>query len=336
MKFNGKQVKQFLSRIDRSRNVMIFYGSDLSKIKTLSDELIAGIVGDIHDPFRIFTIQYSVVNSDVVQFIDLASNICIGGTSVIRVVDVSESISEGLKKALGNYKGCNHIVFVAGNLTPKSSIRKFFETSKEMLALPCYADSNHEIRNYVSKFFADRGISYDNGVIDLLISFQDRLLLNHELEKILLYTGEGKSVNTEDVIRCIGHVGDNAEINTLCMAFASRDKRAVISNCTLLLSGHKNDIAIIRSLINYLFNLLKVMELMKGGLAIDQAMKHLYPPIFFKYVDNFKRHVGAWNTEGLSSAISRLLEMEKFCKSSTPISNDLFLKQMLLIMTYRF
>jgi len=52
----------------------------------------------------------------------------------------------------------------------------------------------------------------------------------------------------------------------------------------------------IRALLRYFFNVYAVTSRVEDGENIDKAIKSLSPPIFFKYVDDFKQVVRLYSS----------------------------------------
>ena len=54
---------------------------------------------------------------------------------------------------------------------------------------------------------------------------------------------------------------------------------------------------------------------MARGMTVDTAMAKLKPPLFFKIKDKFRSQLRMWSPERISSALGRLMDAERDCKT---------------------
>ena len=84
-----------------------------------------------------------------------------------------------------------------------------------------------------------------------------------------------------------------------------------------------NSIAIIRSLLNYLTRIHQTQIESKKIGNIEDAMKLLRPPVFWKDKENFKSHCLKWPHSTILISISKLLEAEYKCKTNNSLTNEI-------------
>ena len=81
-----------------------------------------------------------------------------------------------------------------------------------------------------------------------------------------------------------------------------------------------NPIALLRSVGKHFQKILFVNEKIDLGMNINESLSQLKPPIFFLYIDQFKKHVKNWKTTLCYKAIERIMETEEICKMNSKIS----------------
>jgi len=93
----------------------------------------------------------------------------------------------------------------AGDMTPRSAIRKACEASGHFAAVGCYNDSAADVANMVRSGLSDKSISIEPAALSMWVPLLegDRGLIRNEIEKMALYKGygqvAGESVTVEDV-----------------------------------------------------------------------------------------------------------------------------------------
>ena len=76
-----------------------------------------------------------------------------------------------------------------------SSLRNFFENSKNTLIIPCYEESKED-KKLVSEFFASEYLKITNEEINLLVDLisNERLEIKNELSKLAIYIKNNKKI----------------------------------------------------------------------------------------------------------------------------------------------
>ena len=93
--------------------------------------LAKSIVEDLSDPFRVSELTGNEIKSDPARLIDEASaQSLIGGDRVVMVNLGGEDISKPLLQYLDDEVQSSLVILEAGELTPRSPVRKLMEKSK--------------------------------------------------------------------------------------------------------------------------------------------------------------------------------------------------------------
>ena len=213
MKIPPARADTFLAKPDPAIAAVLIYGPDDGLVRERAKRLATAVAEDPKDPFRVVEFRANALRDDPARLADeAAAQSLTGGRRVVRIQDagdrMSSVFSEFLAAAPSDYGGALVIV-EAGELGPRSSLRKLFETSAAGAAVPCYNDTPQTIAELVRSTLTERGLSITpDGLAYLLDRLgSDRLVTRSELEKLVLYAGsdeEKTEITLEDAAACIG------------------------------------------------------------------------------------------------------------------------------------
>jgi DNA polymerase-3 subunit delta len=290
------------------------YGPDAGLRRERSAALLARIVADPSDPFCISEIAAAQLKDDPARLADEAAALSFGGgRRFVRVRDASDKITPVLKDFLTGSPGEAFVVVEADDLPARSTLRKLFETEKTAAALACYHDDLRSLDAVVQAFFAEAGVGIARDAAAFLSSQLggDRELTRRELEKVLLFTGDG-DVSLADAQAC---VGDSAllSLDDVALATASGNLAALERALHRSLKEGNAPVSVLRAVARHLQ---RVHAVAGGGGSVEEAMRRLRPPVFWKNEAAFKAQAAAWRPESLARAMDRLMEAEAACKRS--------------------
>jgi DNA polymerase-3 subunit delta len=241
-----------------------------------------------------------------------------GKRKVIRInASSATSLDAALKSTLQDAPGDNFVVFTSGDLTPASSLRKFFETAEHVAAIPCYNDDNAGQRRLLQTLLAEKGLRFSPQVVDML---QERLPVDRkqvraEIEKLQLYLGDSLEISPEDVQAVVSQ-SQESSMDEVAKAIASLDQSNIEAHVQQLLREGVMPIVLLRSVIRYFTRLHYAKGGMTGGASEADVLKGLRPPVFFKDVPLFKRHLSLWSITALDAALQSLEKVERECKKA--------------------
>ena len=331
MKISAGKAAHFIASPPDAIRAILLYGPDAGLVRERAGTLTKSIVEDPKDPFRIAEIAANELRDDPARLSDEAAAIAFtGGQRVVRVRDATDTISGPLADFCDNPSGDALVVIEAGNLTPRSKLRKAFEDAKYAAALPCYADEGGALRDVISETLGQSSIRISADAMSFLLENlgSDRMVSRSELEKLRLYMGKGGEVTLEDAIACIG---DSASMTLDDIAFAAASGN--IDRLTHLMDRARREglaaIGILRAVARHFQRLHLASGSVDEGKSADVAIKSLRPPVFFKQADVFRGQVRIWPTGRLGQALVSLSEAEVQCKT-TGMPTDTICDQTLL------
>ena len=299
---------------------LVIYGPDHGLVMENFQKVTDALVPDATDPFLVFNFDLASLKEDPTKLYDEATALSFSGDQkLIRLADASDGLTSYLKDLFGNTDLLTSFILIsADNLSPRSSLRIFFESENHLAILPCYNDEQTSLSDVIKKYFSEKNIQIQSDALSYLVTHlgEDRRVTLMELEKIYSFLGDKKELILSDVIKCVGD-SSLISLTDFCFSVTSGKFKQAYTVLERLYYEGVQPIAILRTLISHFHNLYMVKNLMAQGQNIDQAMRGIRPPIFFKYISLFKDSVMSWRINSLLKAMNLLLKSEIAAKKGT-------------------
>ncbi len=332
MKIPPARIDAFLQKPDVAIRAALFYGPDSGLIaeraKTLSQHIT-----DVNDPFAVVDFTFDHIKSDPAIISDEMGALSFSGNRrLVRIKDAGATLPALLKESITHPSGDNSfLIIIADDLPPRAAMRVLFETLDHAVAIPCYADDTASLGSVVTSTLKARGYSCDMDALRIIQhSFSgDRLVVLAELEKLMVYMGEQKHITAGDVQASLGQSVESS-LDDICSLVVSCDPSAEAAILRALQEGISS-IAILRALIRYFIRLHQVTSALAQGVAEQQAMAQLRPPVFFKQVPVFKKHLALWNSSKIEKVLAALAKAETDSKK-TGAPAELLLSQLVVLL----
>lgn len=322
MKLAGRNLDEFLRAPRPPKNLVLIYGPDQGLVRERGTSLAAKCVEDLKDPFSVCELTGTQIKSDPACLSDAATALSLtGGRRVIRVRDAGDTLTEPIKSIDATDIEAWPIIVEAGELNPRSSLRKLFEASKNAAAIACYADEGRGLERVIVETLSREGLQASPEAISYLGEALggDRLMIRGELEKLALYVGSGDSgrkvITGEDVRVCIGDSSD-APLDNLVYAVGNGNQGAIDGALNKVFADGLNAVTILRAVQRHFHRLHLVKGQVQRGTSLDAALSALRPPVFFKWKDAFQRQARTWPLERIATALDLATECELQCKST--------------------
>ncbi|MQX36312.1 DNA polymerase III subunit delta [Roseospira navarrensis] len=320
MKIKPASIPGFLKRPDPAARAVLVYGPDRGLARERVDALTRTVVADIADPFRVTEVPAARLTEDPARLADeAAAQSLMGGRRVVRVMDAGDAFTRTLTAFLEDPPGDALVVVMAGDLGPRSSLRKLCEGADAAAALPCYADDGRALEDVIRDTVARHGMSLERDAMAFLLGHLggDRLLTRAELEKLVTLKGEPGEITLDEASACIG---DSAALglDDLSMAVADGDDAQAQRVLDRLLKGGTGPIPVLRAVSRHFQRLHLAAGGVAAGRSPEQAVSSLKPPPIWKHKDRLTAQVRRWDGARLGQALDLLLEAEADCKSFGP------------------
>jgi DNA polymerase-3 subunit delta len=325
MKLQGAAIERFLGKPDPAIRVVVVYGGDEGLVRERAARLGKTVVADLGDPFEVALLAADALASDPALLADEASAMSLmGGRRLIRVRDGSDKVTRALTAMLDGPAGDSLTVIEAGDLNSRSSLRKLAESHAAAAALPCYVEDEAGLAGTLQAQIAEAGKRIDPDAMRLLAGslVGDRMLARGELDKLLIYMGDERSIDLADVAAA---VVDTAALGMDETIRAALDGDfAALDRCLERLAGEGvSGVAILRVAQTYFRRLHVTRARVDAGAPMERALSQLQPPVFYKAKDSFAADVQRWPLARIQAALDRLVEAE--AQSKRTGANDALL-----------
>ncbi len=321
MKVSAGATERFLVSPDPAMLATLIYGPDTGLARERAKILAGAVVDDLSDPFRTATVTAASLRDDPARLADEAAAMSLtGGRRVIFLRDATDGMADTLKSLLEHGAGDALVIAEAGELGPRSRLRRLFEDAENAAAIACYPDDQRTLGAVIAEMLSEAGLSASP---DAMIYLREnlggnRLVTRMELDKLIAYaTGEpgATEVTLDDAMAC---VGDSAGLTLEDIAFAAASGNQALLARTLgtAFDEGANPVTVLRAAARHFQRLHLAAGAVAAGESAERALKALRPPVFFKRSDEFRAQLGRWNVSSLAAAIVALTDAEIACKST--------------------
>jgi DNA polymerase-3 subunit delta len=273
----------------------------------------------------------------------------LGDTRIIRVRLAHErpgaAVAKLVKSLDANPQKCAAIMVVeAGDLSPRSAVRKSFEAAKNFAAIPSYADTVATLSALVKAELSALNIRIDADALEAFVPLLhgDRRLARTEIEKLALYMGYGQEganpeenarVTHADIKAIAAGAGagglDDIIMNTMSGKLAQAD-----ACYQTALAGKTSPHSVLAALQRHISRLHHAHSLMLGGHSADEAMKNLRPPVFIMQKSAFTGQLRLWGEPALARALTSTLKAETRMKTTGSPADALMGRLLLALSAY--
>lgn len=319
MKVSARQAEYFVASPAPDVRAVLVYGPDASLVNERALKLLESQGVDLDDPFSSITLRSEDFSKEPARLFDEATTISLGGgLRLIRAQGVTDAAVESMTLLFEQSIVNAFIVLEAGNLGPRSRLRRLFEASVQGAALPCYSDDDVARGLIIDGVLRDAGKEAERSSLDFISAHLsgDRRVARSELEKLLLYTLEdGEKLTLEQIVACIG---DESELvlDDVATAACSGNMVELTRAYDQCIATGQSDISILRALWRHLQRLHETSIARDRGDDVVQVMTKLRPPVFFKDKAKFAAQVSKWTSARLLDAMGIVINAERSCKST--------------------
>jgi len=322
MKLTWKQIEPFVKSPDPKARVILVYGPDDGLMRERAKVIGKTITPDLDDPFNVISFTSDQIAEDPARLNDEANALSMmGGARLIRIQNGADKLTTTIKAYLDNPSPENLVIIEADALGTRSSLRQLCEKAKNAAALPCYVEDERGMSKLIRDSLSEQGYKIEADALHYFAAAitGDRARARNEIEKLIIYMGKPEAganyIKMSDVAASCGGAG-SVNLDDLIYAVAGSSPKQAINIYHKLIGEGVADIAILRSLQNHFRRLHYTNAMMREGLPMEQAIKKLQPPIFFKVEAAFKSHLSKWKGAKLNMVMAKLAELEAQTKQS--------------------
>ena len=224
------------------------------------------------------------------------------------------------------------IILNADNLEKKSKLRTFFEKEKQFICIACYPDNDQTLSKLAYNFLRDKKISISPSNINLIVNKcnGDRETLINELQKIELFSKDGKTISSENISRLI-NLNENHSISELIDNCLAKNSKKIISILNENNFSNEDCMMITRSFLIKAKKLLALSITFESNKNIELTVSSARPPIFWKEKEITKQQISKWKPQNIKKLIYSINEIElqikKNINNSINLITDFILHQ---------
>lgn len=282
MKFTSYNIAALWSYIKKGDiRAIAVYGNDHGLIDYRCQEIIKLFNANL----RIYDYR-ELTEADFIFILN--SNNLFSQREIVKIYNTPGNINAALKKAL-TFNNQNFLIMLGNEFSASSTTRQWFETQKYLAALGCYTENSQDIKKLLSQIVnkAGKNITAEAAVYFSNTAYGDKYCYINEINKLILYCHDCDTISKQEVNKCISsEILGTADL--MCIYFAKGLAINFFKEVEKIRNNNIPDVWILRALIRYYINLYIVLMKKEHGVSIEQAIKSIQPPIFFKYVQDFQ------------------------------------------------
>jgi len=269
--------------------------------------------------------ENDIIDSEESFYNSIYSGSLFSDKKIITISGGTDKIIKRVENIIERFPKNVFLIIFADILDKKSKLRNFFETNTTTLCIPCYLDTNRDLKTIAEIELKKNNISISRESINLLIDKvnYDRSNLKNEIEKIKSFALNKKNIEINEirsVINFSGSYKSDSLINECLCGNISQYKK-ILSE---LYIDTVNYIFLLRILGNKIQRLLNMKGLEDNYSSLDNLLNTSKPPIFWKEKPLVRKQLTIWNINDLKTAINEISNTELLCKKNPQISKIIF------------
>jgi DNA polymerase-3 subunit delta len=317
VKLAGAQIARFIARPPDETAAILLFGPDGGLVKERAQALVRVILGEAaDDPFRLAVLDAKAVLDDPARLPDEAAQLSlIGGRRVVRVREATDALAKPLAQVLAGRPGGALVVVEAGDLAASGALRKLAEAAGNAAAIGCYPDGPGEIAQLIRDTAQQHRVRIADDAVEYLVQSLggDRLGTRQELDKLMLFAGDGGSVSLDEAVASVGDSSDLAVDDVVYDAFDGAGSAAEAGLGRLFLEG-ESAVAVLRAAQRQAHRLHQGASRIAAGESEDSVLRGLR--LFTKQIPRFKAQLRRWPATRIARILPQLTQAELDCKST--------------------
>lgn len=288
----------FSKGVSTVRAVLI-YGPDAGLVDELCDKAID--VLDIEKD-NIFALDSNELrDKQDALFAEACTPSMFGGKKMVIISNAGDSDGKIIQDLVAHPSLDAMIIITAGDLRAGGTLRVLFEGGDKIAAIACYTDDARTLETLIrNELFTNAGIKQISpDAMSYMISHLggDRGITRGFLGKIALYVDDKKSIDLEDVEKCLPDTGASNTDDFLYSLTAGHIQQTMLALDRLLYDGAEPNM-LVRMLDRHFKTLLTAV--------VDGQL----PRLFWKVADKFNAALKIWSGDEITAVLIRLNELE--------------------------
>ncbi len=268
--------------------------------------------------------QNEIIENENILFENIFSGSLFNNKKIIIVRRITDKFLNIIEKIDADKIEDSIIILIADNLEKKSKLRSKFEKNKNFICMPFYPDNDQVLVKLAYNFFRDKKIPVSNSIINLVTNKcnGDREVLLNELNKIELYSKNGKTITEENLTKLINLI-ENHNISELINNYLVKNNKKTANILNENNFSNEDCVLITRTFLNKAKRLLNLSKEYQEHNDVELAISSAKPPIFWKDKEITKQQIYKWKPEKIQKLIYKLNELELHTKKNINLGINL-------------
>ncbi|MBN1324850.1 MAG: DNA polymerase III subunit delta [Alphaproteobacteria bacterium] len=282
-----------------SIRALLIYGMDAGQVDEFCDKAIEKTEIEKDNLFAIDS--NDLKEKQDALFTEACSHSMFGGRKMVIISNAGDSDAKQISELIEHTSLDAIVVVTAGELRAGGGLRSFFENGENIAALPCYTDDARTLATLIQKDLFAAGIKQITpDAMGYMTSHLggDRGITRSFLTKIALYVDDKKTVELEDVEKCLPDTGA-ADTDEFLFSLTAGHIHQTMTALDRLFYDNSEPNMLVRMLDSHFKRLM--MAVVEGQM----------PRLFWKVADKFNQAVKIWPESEITGVLVRLNELEK-------------------------
>lgn len=299
--------------------VFLLYGTDTGEVSDIKQKIISTI--QKNQDIEIINLNNDIIKNNPSAFWDEVGAISMfSATRIVVYKNPSDTFlqtcDDFLKKEIPNV----YLIITSDTFSTKSALVKYLDGEKNALSIGCYQQEGKDVMQTIISTLSSKGYQILPDAAQHMTSLLgiDKGVTLSEIEKLITYMGpDNKKITLQDVENCAINAV-STPMDDLVIAVLAGNSSFFQKKWTLLMQEGISTVAITRSFINRINNLITSIQKVNQRTPIDTILKTTQPFIPYKYKEIWTSIITTWSKKNAFEALSLILDAERDCKTGLP------------------
>ncbi|MBO5696466.1 MAG: DNA polymerase III subunit delta [Alphaproteobacteria bacterium] len=308
--------------IETVRAVLI-YGPDAGQVDEFCDRAIEKLGIEKDNMFALDSDELREKQDAL--FAESCSPSMFGGRKMVIISNAGDGCAKQVEELITHPGLCATVIVTGGELRAGGGLRSLFECGDNVAALPCYTDDARSLATLIRKELSEAGIVQINPDAMAYMTSHlggDRGITRGFLRKIAIYVDDKKTVELEDVEKCLP---DSAavDIDDFLFSLTAGHIQQTMMALDRLLYGNAEPNMLLRMMVKHFKRLMVAV-------VDGQLPQHL----FWKVAERFNNAIKIWPADEITNVLVRLNELEQQLRT-TGMPQEILLRDFALKLVVR-
>ena len=306
----ASEIEKFLARPDLARPIVLVFGPDAGLVRERAEALVRASIDDAKDPFQLARLDGDDLASEPTRLVEEANTIPLfGGRRAVWVKAGSRNFAPAVEALVAAASPDCRVVIEAGDLKRTAPLRALCERAKNVVALPCYADTERDLVRLIDDEMREAGLAISPEARAALVPLLggDRLASRHEIAKLALFARGKAQVELDDVMAVVADASTLALDGLIDAAFAGRTTELEIQFGKARTAGTSPG-TIVSTALRQVTQLHRARLAVEDGASVSEATGVIQPFVHFSRKAAVEAALRSWTSARLERAMAQLAE----------------------------